>query len=160
MANNIKAIFTNEYPDVAITDSIWSVVADTTGCARNVADHFDDASQIDCAMHSGSLGLQYAFGMKDNTRNTAGIRTIITPGSNGVPYTAADEAVKDCWSLVDFCTTERRSRLEKYALVNNLSIACQSWTVTHMYHHAIQLFNKCCSAILYYVPFSTRVLRA
>ena len=90
VANNIKAIFTIEYPDVAITDSIWSVVADTTGCARNVADHFDDASQIDCATHGGSLGLQYAFGMKDNTHTTARIQTIITPGSNGVPYTATD----------------------------------------------------------------------
>ena len=120
MARNIKAIFTSKYPDVAITDSIWSVIADTTECARNVADHFDDASQIDCAMRSGSLGLQYTYGMKDDTRTTAGIRTIITPGSNGVPYTAADGAVKGCWSLVDFFgKIERRSHLGTYALVNN-----------------------------------------
>ena len=61
-----------------------------------------------------------AFGMKDNTRNTAGIRTIITPGSNAVPYMVPDEAIKGCWSLVDFFgTTERRSHLEMYALVKN-----------------------------------------
>eukprot|EP00957_Ditylum_brightwellii_P156199 11888845-Ditylum_brightwellii.AAC.1 len=85
-----------------------------------MADHFDDASQIYCAMHSGSLGLQYMFGMKDKTCTTAGIQTIITPGSNGVSYTATDEAIKGCQSLVDFFgTTERRSHLEKYASVNN-----------------------------------------
>eukprot|EP00957_Ditylum_brightwellii_P123772 9435413-Ditylum_brightwellii.AAC.1 len=78
VANNIKTIFTSKYPDVAITNSIWSVVAHTTGCARNMADHFDSPSQLDYAMHSGSLGLQYAFGAKDNTCTTAGIQTGIT----------------------------------------------------------------------------------
>eukprot|EP00957_Ditylum_brightwellii_P115819 8834584-Ditylum_brightwellii.AAC.1 len=51
VGSRIKETLAIEFPDVPITDNIWTVVSDTTGVARNVANHFDDTAQADCAMH-------------------------------------------------------------------------------------------------------------
>ena len=87
---NIQAIFEKEYPDVGITSHIWTVVSDTMAAARNVADHFDDMSQADCAMHGGELLLGYSLGVKEcsRTNRETEVKEITTAGSSGVAYMA------------------------------------------------------------------------
>jgi len=93
----IKKRLKDEYPVAAenILQNIWTVVSDTTGAARNVADHFEDAAQIDCSMHLGNLGLKYAMGICDNHGVQNGERVMTTPGANGKAFTASLDAIKN-----------------------------------------------------------------
>ncbi|KAF1776172.1 hypothetical protein JG687_00001707 [Phytophthora cactorum] len=50
-------------------------VSDTTGSARNVCDHFSAKKQVDCLMHTLSLCIFYALGLKENTRG-GGLRVL------------------------------------------------------------------------------------
>ena len=68
VSNTIKKRMADEYPTLPITDYVWTVVSDTTSSARNVAQDFEDSTQIDCNMHSANLGLKYALGISDNCR--------------------------------------------------------------------------------------------
>ena len=80
-------------------ENVWTVAPVTTAAARNVANHFEDVAQVDCAMHSGYLGLKYAMG-KQRICNINGQRVINTPGSNGVAFTTANEAIKKLKALI------------------------------------------------------------
>eukprot|EP00957_Ditylum_brightwellii_P186736 14219159-Ditylum_brightwellii.AAC.1 len=61
---NIKVIYQEDYPDVGITSNIWTVISDTIAAARNMTDHFNEMSQVDCIMHGGELLLKYSLGVK------------------------------------------------------------------------------------------------
>ena len=97
-------------------ENIWTVASDTTAAARNVADHFVAVAQVDCAMHCGNLGLKYAMGMSENYCNINGERVISTPGSNGVPFTIANQAIKKLKAVIVYLgTPQRRDYYRQYA---------------------------------------------
>ena len=81
------------------------MASDTTTAARNVADHFVAVAQVDCAMHSGNLGLKYAMDMAENYCNVNDERVINTPGSNGVAFTIANQAIKNLKALIVYLET-------------------------------------------------------
>eukprot|EP00957_Ditylum_brightwellii_P121734 9283807-Ditylum_brightwellii.AAC.1 len=75
VVNAIKAQFKEEFPTVDIIEHIWTVVSNTTGAARNVADHFEDSSQNNCKMHLSQSGIKYAMDMD-------GEKFVVTPGAD------------------------------------------------------------------------------
>ena len=118
VSSTIKKRMADEYPDLPITDYIWTVVSDTTSSARNVAEDFEDSLQIDCNMHSANLGLKYALGISDNfiTNRLTRVRTVVTPGSDGEAFTEATVAISKMRTLVKFFgTPDRRAKLKNFA---------------------------------------------
>ena len=91
-----------------ILDNVWTVTSDTTAAARNVANHFQAAAQVDCVMHGGNFGLKYAMGISENYCNIDRQRVINTPGSNGVAFTTANEAIKKLKALIVYLGTPQR----------------------------------------------------
>jgi len=87
---------------------VWTVASDTTAAARNVADHFEAAAQVDCVMYGGNLGLKYAMGMSESYCNIEGQRVINTSGSNGAALTVANDAMKKLKAFINYLGTPQR----------------------------------------------------
>ena len=69
-------------------------------------------------MHSANLGLKYALGISDNcsTDRLTRVRTVVTPGAGGEPFTEATIAISKMRALVKyFGTLDRRRKLKDFA---------------------------------------------
>jgi hypothetical protein len=87
------------------------VVSDTTSSAQNVADHFEDVIQKDGDMHVLNLILQYALGMKENTRQ----HEIVTRGGQFEEGRAEIKKLRRLSAF--FGTPQRLSRLKDFVKV-------------------------------------------
>eukprot|EP00957_Ditylum_brightwellii_P078289 5952440-Ditylum_brightwellii.AAC.1 len=101
------------------------MVSDTTRAAQNEANHFDDTSQADCAMHGCKLLLKDSMGIKDNhaADPITSIRFISMPGAQGVAYTQENRAVGCLCGIIEFFgTPERRQNLKGHIAANNYKV--------------------------------------